>query len=79
MNQVIGSVGLEKKQVVKVSIKEWKGGTYVDIRTHYTGTDGQWYPTQKGLFINKDKISELITALEHAEQALHKAGLQPVA
>lgn len=74
MNHIVGTLGTEKKQAIKVNIKEWNGLTYVDIRTHYTGSDNAWYPTKKGLFVCEDKISELITLLEQAEMALKSKG-----
>ena len=72
MDSEIGTLGMEKTNAIKVGIKEWKGKTYVDIRNWYKGTDSAWHPTQKGLFIPVDKISELITLVERAEAELKK-------
>jgi hypothetical protein len=70
MNQEIGTLGTERTNAIKVGIKEWKGKTYVDIRNWFKGTDNEWHPTQKGLFVAVEKISDLITMIEKAEAIL---------
>jgi len=69
-NIEIGVLGTERSSSIKVQIKEWKGKTFVDMRSWFKGTSGDWYPTKKGLFVAENNISDLITMLEKAEQEL---------
>ena len=66
MTMLIGQLGKDKSKVVQVNIEEYKGNTGVDIREWYL-SDGKWYPTAKGIRIQLDIFSDLLTLLEKAE------------
>lgn len=74
MSQQIGTLGTDKTKSLQVRIEDYKGKQGVDIREWYEGADKKMYPTTKGLRINIDMVSQLITYLEHAEQILVKEG-----
>lgn len=78
MSQQIGTLGSDKTKSLQVRIEEYKGKTGVDIREWYEGNDKKWYPTAKGLRIQLDMISQLITFLEQAEALLAKNNQLPV-
>lgn len=61
---VIGEVKKNDKATVKIRINEFKGKTYIDIRTFVNGGD---YPTTKGVSLPIDKLSDLINLIEEAE------------
>ena len=74
----IGTIGTDRTKSLQVNIEEYKGRTGVDIREWYLGSDNKMHPTVKGLRIQLDMISQLITYLERAEQALTQDNKLPV-
>ena len=52
---------------IEVSINEYKGKKYLDLRTFYT-TDGgaNWLPTKKGITVSPDNLELLKDAIEQA-------------
>jgi hypothetical protein len=51
---------------LKVSVKTYKGRKFVDVRTHYQGQNGEWFPTKKGVTIGKDDLPVIIKGLQLA-------------
>ena len=52
---------------IEVSINEFKGKKYLDLRTFYTTDDGEsWLPTKKGITISPDNLELLKDAIEQA-------------
>ena len=73
MSQLIGKLGTDRTKSVQVNIEEYKGITGVDIREWYM--DGTtWRPTSKGIRVQLDTITPLITLLEQAEAKLVAGG-----
>lgn len=70
MTQQIGTLGNDKTKSLQVNIEEYKGIVGVDIREWYMGSDRKMHPTTKGLRIQLNMISQLITFLEQAEAIL---------
>jgi len=61
---------------VRVSLSEYNGRTYLDIRTHVVvDASGRRMPTRKGCTLPIGKIPELRAALEKAEAAAIDLGL----
>ena len=52
---------------IEVSINEYKGKKYLDLRTFYTTDDGaSWLPTKKGITVSPDNLELLKDAIEQA-------------
>ncbi len=52
---------------IEVSINEFKGKKYLDLRTFYTTDDGaSWLPTKKGITVSPDNLELLKDAIEQA-------------
>ena len=52
---------------IEISINEFKGKKYLDLRTFYTTDDGaSWLPTKKGITISPDNLELLKDAIEQA-------------
>ena len=52
---------------IEVSINEFKGKKYLDLRTFYTTDDGaSWLPTKKGITVSPDNLELLKGAIEQA-------------
>ncbi|MBN1521103.1 MAG: transcriptional coactivator p15/PC4 family protein [Candidatus Aureabacteria bacterium] len=46
-----------------ISEKEFRGGTYIDIRVFYRDDNEDLKPTKKGVMIKKDLLEELKDAI----------------
>ena len=60
---LIGEIAKNSIEKIMVSLSEYKGFTFVDIRVHYEDGTGEWKPTKKGVTITPDKIDELVELL----------------
>ncbi len=61
---------------VRVSLSEYNGRTYLDIRTHVVvDATGDRVPTRKGITLAINKIPELREAIEAAEAEARELGL----
>lgn len=54
------------EDLVRVSLTEFKGRQYVEIRTYYMADDGEWKPTRKGITLAPDLMKQVSEALESA-------------
>lgn len=53
----------------------FKGKPFLDIRRNFTGPDGRFTATKKGIALSLRKIRDLRTALEKAEREAGELGL----
>ena len=66
MNQ-IGEIQKNSKEKIIVSVNEYEGHTYVDLRVYYEDTKTEEYkPTKKGIALSKKNINEIIVLLKEA-------------
>ena len=65
---IIGEFQKNTAELVKVSWETYKGSSFVDIRSHYEDSAGEWKPTKNGIAIPKDKIESLIELLQDAHK-----------
>lgn len=70
---VISVIAKNNTTTVQTKISEWKGNTYIDIREYFKNQQGDWIPTKKGIAITTPMLSEIITAMEKAEEILCNA------
>ena len=62
-------------EIVKVSIQEYKGKEYVDLRVwafEKPDGSGEEKPTRKGITLNTGLLPKLIEALEKAQEEMAK-------
>ena len=65
--QVLATVPKSATEEVQISINEYRGKKYLDLRVYYTTDDGlNWNPTKKGVTFSPDKLGELKEAIEKA-------------
>jgi len=84
MSQVISRVTKNAREVIFLSLSEFKGRRLVDIRVHVPGDqEGEWVPTRKGISLSvglypafKEALGELEEALL-AQGFIDKEDLQP--
>jgi hypothetical protein len=45
---MLGEILKSETDKIVVSLKEYKGRKYIDVRTYFQGDDGNYLPTKKG-------------------------------
>ncbi len=56
--------------MLRISLSEFKGGQYVNIRIHYIDDVGDWKPTRKGVTLTPDMMKQVYEAIGEALQDL---------
>ena len=72
---VIGETKKKSKEIVRISVKEFKGYQFCDVRVYYKDPSGEWKPTKKGITLNAEDIDEVIDLLRNACGELSKNGI----
>jgi hypothetical protein len=65
----IGEIEKGKDRII-VSVKEFKGKQYVDVRTYFANDDGEWIPTKKGITLSPENVDDAIRFLQEARKKL---------
>ena len=71
MKTHIAEVRKNSLEVIRVSLSEFKGKIYSDIRIYYLADDDEWKPSRKGLMIPAKQVPELRAGLQKLESMLH--------
>jgi hypothetical protein len=66
----IGDIPRNETEVVRVSVEEFKGRKYLDLRIYFQNDEGEWKPTKKGVTVQPDKVKMLIELLNKAVGSL---------
>lgn len=77
MEKLIATLPKGAQEEVRVSLSEFKGKQYIDLRIYYENEDGEWKPTKKGVALNVEHFHKLMEALKEAEQTLLENNLLP--
>ncbi len=72
MNDIIGDIPRNTTEITRVSISEFKGKKYLDIRIWFKDDNGEYAPGKKGVSVNVDAIAELKNLIARAEESLAK-------
>ena len=76
MSEIISQITKNAREVVFLSLSEFKGHRLIDIRVHVPGDEeGDWVPTRKGVSLSVGLYPAFKQALVQLEQALLKQGL----
>jgi len=76
MSEIISQITKNAREVVFLSLSEFKGRRLIDIRVHVPGDEeGDWVPTRKGVSLSVGLYPAFKQALVQLEQALLKQGL----
>lgn len=76
MSEVISQITKNAREVVFLSLSEFKGRRLIDIRVHVPGDqEGDWVPTRKGVSLAVGLYPAFKQALAQLEQALLQQGL----
>jgi hypothetical protein len=76
MSEIISKVPKNAREVLFLSLSEFKGHRLIDIRVHVPGDqEGDWLPTRKGISLAVGLYPAFKEALAEVEKALLKQGL----
>ena len=76
MSEVISQVAKNAREVVFLSLSEFKGHRLIDMRVHVPGDqEGDWVPTRKGVSLAVGLYPAFKQALAELEAALVQQGL----
>ena len=67
----LATIDRSATEQLQISIKTYKGKSYLDLRIFYTTDDGAtWLPTKKGVTVSPDHLDVLKDAVDEAMQEL---------
>lgn len=66
----LGEILKGETEKINVSLNEYKGFKYVDIRLYFQDEEGDWHPTKKGITVSPNKVDALIGLLNKAKQTI---------
>ena len=76
MSEVISQITKNAREVVFLSLSEFKGRKLIDIRVHVPGDqEGDWVPTRKGVSLAVSLYPAFKQGLAELEKALIHQGL----
>ena len=76
-SNLLASIPKGMTEQVQISINEFKGKKYLDLRIFYTADDGEtWNPTKKGVTVSPEHLQLL---KETIETAMSELGVVPEA
>ena len=65
--KLIATVPRSATEQLQISINEYKGKSYLDMRIYYTTDDGlNWLPTKKGVNVSPENMELLKDAIDEA-------------
>lgn len=65
--KMIATIPRSATEQLQISINEYKGKSYLDMRIYYTTDDGiNWLPTKKGVTVAPENMELLKDAVEEA-------------
>lgn len=71
--KILATIERSNTEQLQISVSEYKGKSYLNMRIFYTTDDGQtWLPTKKGVTFAPDQLDILSEAIEEAKQEFMK-------
>ena len=69
----LATIARSNTEQLQISVSEYKGKSYLNMRIFYTTDEGQtWLPTKKGVTFAPDQLDILSEAIEEAKQEFMK-------
>ena len=67
---LIGEVEKNARERVRITVEEFKGHKFVDLRVYYLDREGTGKPTPKGIALTENIIDEVMGLLTRGHKAL---------
>ena len=62
MDQLIATIEKNADEEIRVSLREYKGHPFIDVRVYWKPPEGEPGPTKKGVTLNPELFPELMAA-----------------
>ncbi len=73
--KILATIPRTETEQLQISISEYKGKSYFNLRIHYTTDGGEtWLPTKKGVTFTPDQLDLLTDAIEEARKEFMSEG-----
>ena len=73
--KILATIPRTEIEQLQISISEYKGKSYFNLRIHYTTDGGEtWLPTKKGVTFTPDQLDLLTDAIEEARKEFMSEG-----
>jgi len=69
-DQLVSTIEKNPEEEIRISLREYKGHPFVDIRIYWRRPDGEPGPTRKGVTFNPEFYPEFKKAMLALEEAL---------
>ncbi|MBS6602318.1 MAG: transcriptional coactivator p15/PC4 family protein [Brachyspira sp.] len=67
--KILATIDRSDTEQLQISVSEYKGRSYLNMRIFYTTDDGAtWLPTKKGVTFAPDQLDLLMDAIEEAKK-----------
>ncbi len=67
--KILATIARTPTEQLQISVSEYKGKSYLNMRIFYTTDDGaSWIPTKKGVTFTPDQLDLLSEAIEDAKK-----------
>ena len=71
--KILATIERSNTEQLQISVSEYKGKSYLNMRIFYTTDEGQtWLPRKKGVTFAPDQLDILSEAIEEAKQEFMK-------
>ena len=72
-SKILATIERSDTEQLQISVSEYKGKSYLNMRIYYTTDEGQtWLPTKKGVTFAPEQLDILTEAIEEARQEFMK-------
>lgn len=72
-SKILATIERSDTEKLQISISEYKGKSYLNMRIFYTTDGGEtWLPTKKGVTFTPDQLDLLSEAVEEAKEEFMK-------
>ena len=75
MDELIAQFEKNATEVVRVSLREFRGRKLVDVRVYYTDDEGEYRPTRKGISLSVDGYLDFRNAGARLDKVLRDCKL----
>lgn len=67
--KILATIDRSATEQLQISVSEYKGKSYFNLRIYYTTDDGgTWLPTKKGVTFSPEQLDILLDAIEEAKK-----------
>lgn len=68
-SKILAAIDRTDTEQLQISVSEYKGRSYLNMRIFYTTDDGAtWLPTKKGVTFSPDQLDLLSNAIDEAKK-----------